>query len=62
MQTRCVLCGLPARLEAKRKESGGSLEHLQRLEQDHDWIVREKANFGKGEYDFTQRDIAKIFK
>lgn len=49
-------------MKERRKESGSSADRLRRLEQDYDWITREKANFGKGEYDFERQDAAALFK
>ncbi len=30
------------------------------LPQEHEWLVRERANLGKGEYDFSRADAAKV--
>jgi hypothetical protein len=35
---------------------------LRRLEADYDWIVREKANFGRGEYDFDALNPEAIYQ
>jgi len=44
------LCGVDAaRLSARRQEAGGATERLRKLEETYDWVVREKANFGRGE-------------
>lgn len=50
------------RLAERRKESGSASDRLRRLEADYDWISREKANFGKGEYDFERQDAAAIYR
>ena len=44
------VCPVVARLAARRQDAGGAAEHLKQLEKDYDWVVREKANFGRGEY------------
>eukprot|EP00878_Enallax_costatus_P012275 GHUV01012822.1.p1 GENE.GHUV01012822.1~~GHUV01012822.1.p1 ORF type:complete len:987 (+),score=463.32 GHUV01012822.1:251-3211(+) len=50
------------KLSERRKESSSSADHLRRLEQEYDWVPCEKANFGKGEYDFERQDAAAIFR
>lgn len=37
------------RLAARRQDAGGAAERLKQLEKDYDWVLREKANFGRGE-------------
>jgi structural maintenance of chromosome 2 len=53
-----------ARLSDKRGDLVGAQQRLQRLEQDHDWIPREKASFGKekGEFDFAAVDARKCYE
>jgi structural maintenance of chromosome 2 len=53
-----------ARLADKRGDLVGAQQRLQRLEQDHDWIPREKASFGqeKGEFDFAAVDARKCYE
>eukprot|EP00775_Hariotina_reticulata_P003904 gene3904-4158_t len=50
------------KLAAKRQESGAGADRLRRLEADYDWIVREKANFGRGEYDFDALNPEAIYQ
>lgn len=50
------------RLIERRKDLGDATGRMKRLEADYTWVVQEKANFGKGEYDFTNQDVDKIFK
>jgi predicted NAD/FAD-dependent oxidoreductase len=50
------------RLATKRAQSNEGAERLRRLETDYEWVVREKANFGKGEYDFEKVDVAEVFR
>jgi hypothetical protein len=52
----------PARLATKRAQSNEGGERLRRLEADYEWVVREKANFGKGEYDFEKVDVAEVYR
>jgi hypothetical protein len=51
-----------ARLATKRAQSNEGAERLRRLEADYEWVVREKANFGKGEYDFDKVDVAEVYR
>jgi len=55
-------CCPSLRLAAKRQESGAGADRLRRLEADYDWIVREKANFGRGEYDFDALNPEAIYQ
>jgi hypothetical protein len=57
-----LLLLLRARLATKRAQSNEGAERLRRLEADCEWVVREKANFGKGEYDFEKVDVAEVYR
>jgi hypothetical protein len=50
------------RLATKRAQSNEGAERLRRLEADYEWVAREKANFGRGEYDFEKVDVAEVYR
>ncbi|GBF88023.1 structural maintenance of chromosomes 2-like [Raphidocelis subcapitata] len=54
---------LDSRTASKRSEQGGAQDRMRRLEEDFEWIGREKSNFGKprGEFDFAAVDPAKAY-
>ncbi|KAF6256242.1 structural maintenance of chromosomes protein 2 [Scenedesmus sp. NREL 46B-D3] len=51
-----------AKLATKRAQSHEGAERLRRLEADYEWVAHDKANFGKGEYDFAKVDVAEVYR
>ncbi|WIA36580.1 hypothetical protein OEZ86_007870 [Tetradesmus obliquus] len=49
------------KLAAKRAQSNEGVERLRRLEADYEWVAREKAGFGRGEYDFEKVDVDALY-
>uniref|UniRef100_A0A383VT73 Structural maintenance of chromosomes protein n=1 Tax=Tetradesmus obliquus TaxID=3088 RepID=A0A383VT73_TETOB len=50
------------KLAAKRAQSNEGVERLRRLEADYEWVAREKAGFGRGEYDFEKVDVDALYR
>ncbi|KIY95276.1 Structural maintenance of chromosomes protein 2-2 [Monoraphidium neglectum] len=69
LASQAMECGverrrLDNRMASKRGEQGSATDRMRRLEEDYQWIPREKANFGKPrtEFDFEARDATKVYE